>query len=349
MSGLLRALRVLGPSHLWKLRTARKWGTPIARGFFATRVIQSLFNIGFMDELFISGNISLSTYASQHNYDLRILRLLCDYLYALEFLEKKQGDCYCMGRKGRMLNEVLRGTFDTVYAYEDLLHNLEALITKEKAYEKGVKRRAEFVGKGSGQSSSLLPFPMAIDLIRKNGFSTILDLGCGDGEFLIGLSKRQPSMRGWGVDLSPEVVALATRRILQERLEDRIKVVVGDIFNLRDIRDRVGTPDAATLFNVLHEFLGNGRQKVVDLLRQFCNAFPGISLIVCEITRLFPEDFRKKPTILLEHHLFHDLSQQGLIPRNEWRRIFLEAGLHLVEEMRLDFAEMSIFHMKQGN
>jgi hypothetical protein len=90
MSGLFRALRVLGPFHLWKLRTAQKWGTPIERGFFATRVIQSLFNIGFMDELSISGHISLSNYASAHNYDLRILKLLCDYLYALEFWKRNK-------------------------------------------------------------------------------------------------------------------------------------------------------------------------------------------------------------------------------------------------------------------
>lgn len=335
----------MGPSHLRKLKKAQVLGTPIERGFLATRVIQALFNVGFLDELAKGNGVFLQDFAQQNHLDLRILRLLADYLYALGFLEREQ-DRYSLGGKGKTLVETLRGTFDILYAYEDLFHNLEAMLKKEKAYGREVKRRPEFVGKGSGQSAKLLPFPMAADLVKRNGFVKVLDLGCGDGEFLISLCRGGQAFRGYGVDLSPEVVALTERRLLQEGLEDRVKVMVGDIFNLQSIRDQMGLPDAATLFYVLHEFFWGGRQTVLDLLRDFRKVFPGVPLIVCEITQLQPEDFRKRPTIILEHHLFHDLSQQGSIPREEWKRIFSESGLRLVEELRLDFSEMSIFHLQ---
>ena len=344
MAGFLRALRVLGPTHLCRLRKARALGTPLERGFFATRVIQCLFNVGFLDQVSERGVVDLSTFARQNNLDPRILRLLCDYLYALNFLEK-DGDRFLPGKNAEILIEILRGSFDSIYAYEDLFHNLEALLRKEKAYGREVKRREEFVGKGSGQSARLLPFPMATDLIKRNGFSKVLDLGCGDAEFLISLCKGNIGFRGYGVDLSQEMAALAGRRLLKEGLEDRIEIRVGDIFRLKEIREKVGMPDVATSFFVLHEFLWNGRQAVIDLLRQFREVFPGVSLIACEITQLQPEDFRKKPSLILEHHLFHDLSQQGLMPRKEWKRIFSEAGLRLKEEYRVDFSEMSIFHL----
>ncbi len=201
------------------------------------------------------------------------------------------------------------------------------------------------MGKGSGQSAKLLPFPMTTDLIERNGFSKVLDLGCGDGEFLISLCKGHIGLRGYGVDLSQEVIALARRRLSNEGLADRIEVMVGDIFMLKEVRKKVGMPDVATSFYVLHEFLWNGRQTVIDLLRHFREVFPGVSLITCEITQLQPEDFRRKPSLILEHHLFHDLSQQGLMPREEWKRIFSASGFRLKEEYRLDFSEMSIFHL----
>jgi cyclopropane fatty-acyl-phospholipid synthase-like methyltransferase len=222
---------------------------------------------------------------------------------------------------------------------------MEALLRKEKAYGKEVKRREEFVGKGSGQSAKLLPFPMAIDLIKRNGFSKVLDLGCGDAEFLISLCKGDRGFRGYGVDLSQEVVALAKRRLPKEGLADQIEIMVGDIFKLKEVREEVGMPDVATSFFVLHEFLSNGRQTVIDLLRQFREVFPGVSLITCEITQLRPEDFRKKPSLILEHHFFHDFSEQELMPREEWKRVFSASGFRLTEECRLDFSEMSIFHL----
>jgi SAM-dependent methyltransferase len=345
MAGLLKALRVLGPTHLWKLRRAQALGTPIERGFFATRVIQCLFNLGFFDELTREGRVDLPDFALRFDLDLRILRLLCDYLYSLHFLDRRGENTYLPGRHTRILCEVLRGTFDIIYAYEDLFHHLEAMARKEKAYGKQVKRREEFVGKGSGQSAKLLPFPMAADLIRRKGFQKILDLGCGDGEFLIGLAKADENVRGYGVDISAEVVELASRRILEAGLADRIQIMVGDIFDLEPIRTQVGQPDAATSFYVLHEFLWNGPEVVIDLLRKLRKTFPGMPLITCEITQVQPEQFRRHPSIILEHHLFHDLSQQGSIPRQEWKRIFVESGYSLEEEVRMDFSEMSIFHL----
>lgn len=345
MAGIFRAIRVLGLPHLWRLKRAQVLGTPIERGFFATRVIQALFNIGLLDEISSKGSVSLSAFAQEKSLDLRILRLLSDYLYALGFLNK-DGDRYSLDKKGEVLVETLRGTFDIIYAYEDLIHHLEGLLRRDKQYGREVKRRPEFVGKGSGQSAKLLPFPMAIDLIRRWGFTKIFDLGCGDGEFLISLCKGRSDLLGYGVDLSPEVVALIERRLVKEALVDRVKVMVGDIYNLKGIRDQMGLPDAATLFYVLHEFMWEGRDNVIGLLKHFREIFPGISLIICEITQLQPEDFRRNPTILLEHHLFHDLSQQGSIPRVEWKRIFAESGFNLVEELRFEPSQMSIFHIR---
>jgi len=70
MAGVLKALKVLGPWHLWRLRKAQILGTPTEQGFFATRVIRSLFNVGFFDQLSKEGSADIYAFAQLSSYKL---------------------------------------------------------------------------------------------------------------------------------------------------------------------------------------------------------------------------------------------------------------------------------------
>src|SRR5437867_3520545 len=145
MIELLKAMRVLGLRHMLRLARARRLGWEgILSGFYTTRTIQALCNVGFFDEVQKQGSVSVEALAKSRHLDARILRSLCDSLFSLSIL-KKHGSDYALDAKGKLLIEEARGWFDGTYGYEEIFHCLEALLTGEKVYGKDVKRRSDFV------------------------------------------------------------------------------------------------------------------------------------------------------------------------------------------------------------
>ena len=59
-----------------------------------------------------------------------------------------------------------------------------------------------------------------IALITKLGVRSVLDVGCGSGENLVALSRAMSHLELAGVDISPEALTLASRRVLGARLRE---------------------------------------------------------------------------------------------------------------------------------
>ena len=250
---------------------------------------------------------------------------------------------YSLDSKGELLVESARGWFDLIYGYEEVLHLLEPLLRKEIEYGEDVTRRLKFVAQGSGEIESWLYFPMAIDIINKNGFRRVLDLGCGDATFLISLCKSSGTVTGYGVDISPEAIADAHHKMEEAHLQGRVHLFTEDIFKLERIAEPLQRIDAATAFFVLHEFLFTGSDRVVGFLRDFRKFFPGVPLILFEAIRPTPEEMRKRPGAAVQYFLFHDLSEQKPVSREDWKELFSQAGFSSISERYLGFARTAIY------
>ena len=346
MIQLLKAIQILGLRHLLKLNRAKclAWDEIIS-GFYTTRTIQALFNVGFFDEMRKKGTVSIKSFATSKNLDKGILRSLCDSLVSLSIL-KKNGLGYLLDSKGELLVEVAPGWFYGSYGYEEVFHFLEALLKKEKAYGKDVERRPDFVARGSGEIEAKIDFPLAIDIITKGGFKKVLDLGCGEGTFLRELCKSNKEVTGHGVDLAPESIVQGRERVLQDGLQDRIQLAVLDISKMEKVPEYLQDIDAATIFFVLHEILYHGSDSVVETLQSFRNIFPGVPLIIFEAIRPSPEELRKKPGMAVQYLLQHEITQQKLARREEWKELFKKAGFSSIEERYLRFARTSIFTVR---
>ena len=59
---------------------------------------------------------------------------------------------------------------------------------------------------------------------------TVLDMGCGYGAIGITLAKAYPRLRVVMVDVSPRAVALARRNARHNRVEDRVTVLQGNLY-----------------------------------------------------------------------------------------------------------------------
>ncbi len=88
----------------------------------------------------------------------------------------------------------------------------------------------------------------------------VYDLGCGDGRVLVTAAEKFGA-RGVGVELDPEVFALARANVRRHRLEGRILLVRGDLFEA-DLRDA----DVVALY-LLPETLGRLRPRLEQQLR----------------------------------------------------------------------------------
>jgi len=311
------------------------------RNYIISQCIAALSKVGFLDQMLDENIVDIAAFSKKNDVNFRILKLICDYLYVIRILYKK-GFIYSFTNYGQSLFDSSRGVFDFIYAYAPIFENLDAMLKNEKSYGKEILRRGEFVGRASAELAELFPFPVARTLLSKHHLSSILDLGSGSGDFLIGFCKEQ-DVRGCGIDLSPEAVAYANKKALEHQVDDRVRFIVGDIMNLKKhvkLQDKV---DVITCMFVLHEFLSISEQSVIDIFSSVKEAFPDKYILICELTRCSLDHLYHSPSGVTEHHLFHYLSNQGLATARGWKKIFKKAGLRVVDEGRLDLAEQSIF------
>ena len=314
-----------------RLGTVKKLNERSTSGFYFTRVMVALVNVGFLRALIENSSVNLTAFATGESLDVDILRTLCDYLYELRILDRT-GDDYSLSQDGRLMNEFLLGAFQVIYAYEEVFYNLEGLLKKQKKYGMDVNRRGEFVARGSGTVGKLLAFPVMADLIREHQYQRVLDLGCGDATFLMDLFERNPQLAGYGFDLSPDAIEAGNKNLAEKNLEQKITLFVGDMFNIDEVAQQLPQIDAATCVYVLHELVRINRQATVQMLRKFRESFPGVPLLICEVIYHTPEALREKPGGVMEIQLFHGLSNQQLFSREEWHTLFKEAGFTNIHE-----------------
>lgn len=338
---ILDLIRKTGPSQLLKIKKFHDSTLTYARNFMASYCICSLFNIGFFDILRNDRDVDLDSFVKIKNINKNILASVCDYLFTLQVLNKSGGR-YSIGPKGKDLLKYSRGNFDFIYAYAPLFENLDSLLRNEKKYNIDVFRRDRFMAKATAEVSQFIPIPIVKDIIRRYDFKTILDLGCGSAEFLLQLCE-ESNLKGYGIDISEETIHLAEERINKRSQVKKVAVMVGDIFDLGKFKTIFKDVDAITCMFVMHEFLLKGNNATEALLKNIKENFPGRHLIVCELSKFSPSLLRKNPTSIAEHHLFHALSEQGLMTIQEWRSLFKRAGYKLVEEIRYDFSGQAYF------
>lgn len=340
-SSLIRTIKVLGLRTAVRSNRVKDFSQEMLKGFYATRAIIALHNVGFFDAISQHGLVDLPTFAAEKGLDRDVLTTLCDYLYALRILQRK-GARYALDARDSVVT-ALHGPFYSVYAYQDIFHNLEALLKKEKTFGIDVTRDSAFVAKGSGAVGELLVFPMMADVIAHRNYGHVLDLCCGDATFLIDLCARNPRLRAHGIDISTEAIASGKQHVARKGLAGRIDLVAADAFRVDTVARQFVGVDAVTCIYALHEFLTADQARILDLLCRFKSTFPGVPLVICEVMRHSPEELRERPGGVAEIQLWHELSNQQLMSREQWKALFRRANFAHIHEDYLAVARTAIF------
>jgi len=330
MGQILDLIKLFGLRRLLKMWRHHSEALPYVRGYCASICFWTLLHEGFFDELAQSGSIDLSEYAERKGLDLHVLESICEYLDGIKFLHIIDGRCHLDKRGLRFLDEP-RGLFDLLSGYEPIFCELMALLKREKQYGRDVTRLGDRVALGSGELGCQLPFPVLRDLALKHGVKSVLDMGCGDCEFLLMLAEGG-NIECYGFDYDPDAVRAAEKRIAEANRRGIVHVFQADMFDLETAREKWPKVDAFTAVDVFHEYLYGGNERILNFLKSLKALFPDTRLLVAEFCRQPHERLRKHPTAFLEHHLVHNLTMQVILSAEEWEDLFNRAGYRIADK-----------------
>lgn len=322
------------------MRPRRKEIIALLRGQVACPVIASLAEFGWLDRM-CAGSFDAETFSQA---DPTIANSIFKYLASLGLLiqcERTQNKCneYVVSDVGR---SVFRrsGSFCILNSYEEYFQNLGSLVfSKDNGSQPAVNRLRNVLG--SGQLHFGKFFLPALAMVAGRSFPFVIDVGCGNGEFLQRIVRAQISRKLGGIDVSS--VALEATKRNMDRVEPDISVelVECDARNVQIWAKRLPWNNEAgllTFWFVLHEVSENNFENILSFLCELRDRYPLGELIIGEIVRL-PEDSLAKnrdESIMPEFLFFHELSGQGVLSWSEWQRIRATMPFHVVAEHRVD-------------
>lgn len=341
---VLQLIRLFGLRTLARRKRRHDKALAHLRGYLTTRILWALTQEGFLDRLLEEGELSVPGYARERGLQEEVLESLCEYLDAVGLVRLEEGRCRARAALADLLADP-RGLFDLAYGYEPIFEALPEVLAGTKQVGREVDRRGDWVAKGEGELGLQLPFPVLCDFIGRLGAKRVLDLACGDLEFLFLLCRELP-VECIGIENDPAAVAYAEKRLRESPFAHRIEVHQADMFEVEELARRWGDVEVIAAHDVFHEYLSGGDSRIRRLLEQFRETFPRSALVVAEFCLQPRERLRRRPTALVEHHLFHQLTNQVLLPAERWRSIFRAAGYRVVMERVFDIVGHGYFALK---
>jgi len=317
------------------------WTQSIRRGYALSFIISSFHICGVFDELKNLKKITSDEIALKLKLNKNILESGLNFMVHSDNSLKKEGKFYFMTEIGlkRLYSDQARAmSLGAVGAYHILLTNFTDTLKNKKEYGKDFIRDGKLVAESSvltGRTN----YPWVANKLAELKVDTVIDLGCGSGDIIIDFCKRQNSFKGIGLDISEGAVSLAKENVKKNNLNDRIEIILGDMLDPKSYSDKISSKGEKVAFNAimaLHEFLIDGREAVIDVLRKMKKEFAGSYFILGEYKKCSDEEFQNIPIYERMHMLFyqeiiHRLTNQRLAFLNEWIDIFKDSDVELIE------------------
>jgi 2-ketoarginine methyltransferase len=307
----------------------------LLRGFFSSPTIAALAELGLIERM-LAGPFRVEDFPIAGNK--RVLSSVFLYLHSLNLLKGSPEAGYALTGQGRTALK-RNGAFLLLFSYRGYFENLAGLLTGDA--EATVDRRHNVLGSGSLHSKKF--FPAVWEMFHGARPSALIDVGCGDGQFLTDACSEWPGVSIAAVDLSPIAVETTRKRLETFGRKDVVGVVESGI-NVADwtahlpAKLKASSSLVVSMWFVVHEYSGSDPETVIRFFQQVRSALPQAEIILGEINALPPE-------LLAEHHessimpellLFHELSRQGVLTWETWHEVLDEIPYSLIGEQQFD-------------
>src|SRR5262249_45867867 len=166
-------------------------------------------------------------------------------------------------------------------------------------------------------------------IIAREGFHSLVDLGCAEIELSSYLCERDASMRCLGIDSSPEVLADAQRKIERMKLESRVHVLWADIFEIDRVHEDFSEYELVTAVDLFHGYYLEGEERLLLLFQKMRKVFPQQRFLFSEICLPPHSAMRKVAYPYTEHELFHDLTRQRSFAAGKLEDLLSRSGYRI--------------------
>lgn len=162
------------------------------------------------------------------------------------------------------LTEIIR---ETVLYHADIASRLDTYLLKN---EKGDYLK-DFGGIIAESSRILEPMIKACiyHCIKKRDQLTILEFGCGSGEYLKYYVDINKNNSGMAIDIDASAVAIAQKKLKENNIEANFTVIQDNMMNPEIIKDK--TFDLITSFSNMHYFSDDDRIKLFGVIHKHLN------------------------------------------------------------------------------
>lgn len=220
------------------------------------------------------------------------------------------------------VSEALLGFY--VEAYGPVLANIGGMLDGTVDYGTDVVRNGEALGRRCEPMSISFLANLLRDLMHPRGAHSVLDLGCGSGGLAMHMAEQDPEFRAVGIDIAPDAIKFAQKRVAERGLGDQVSFVVGDAFAPDSWSREAAACDFYLAVGALHEEFRHGRDTVVGHLARYR---PLLEENPNRVFLLAEPDLRINPGDA-EYYLVHVLTKQGFPQdRDSWLGVIEDAGL----------------------